>query len=64
MIKKFFQRKARVDPEDLNKQSEKIEAHLEAEGPRMNAIASYLTWRGDRNGFGEDFEILVPRRFT
>lgn len=63
MIKKFFQRNARVNPEDLNKQTQEVEAKLEREGPRMNAIANYLNWRGDRNGFGEDFEIitLIPR---
>lgn len=64
LFRKFSERKSRVDPEDLNKQTAKIEAHLEAEGPRMNAIATYLEWRGTRNGFGEDFEILVPRRFS
>ncbi len=64
MMKKFFSRRApRVDPEELNRQSAEINEQLEREGPRMNALATYLERRRLQNGFGTDFEYtLRPRR--
>jgi hypothetical protein len=58
------QSKVRVDPHELNRQSEEINEKLRTEGPRMNAIAAWLAWRTDKNGFGEDFDItiLTPRK--
>lgn len=62
MIKKLFHRNQRVDPTELNKQTDEVNATLKREGPRMNAIASYLEKRTNQNGFGEDFELtLIPR---
>jgi len=58
-MKKRFRLAQRVDPEDLNKQTEEINATLKREGPRMNAIASYLEWRTGKNGFGTDFEFTL-----
>ena len=49
----------RVDPKELNKQTEEVNATLHRDGPKMNAIASYLEKRKDQNGFGSDFEYTL-----
>lgn len=62
MIRKLFHFTPRVDPDDLNKQTDEINAKLKKDGPRMNSIASYLEWRTGKNGFGTDFEFtLLPK---
>lgn len=61
-MKKLFQRDQRVDPTELDKQTDAVNATLKRDGPRMNAIASYLLKRADQNGFGDDFELtLIPK---
>jgi hypothetical protein len=60
MIKFFKRRPPRVDLDELNRQVEETNQFLAEERPHMSAIARYLEWRGDKNGFGEDFEISVP----
>ena len=63
MIKKLLRHSpTRVDPTELDKQTDAVNAVLKNEGPRMNAIASYLERRKDQNGFGSDFEFtLLPK---
>lgn len=59
---KFWRRTARVDPEELVRQSDEINEKLEREGPKLNALALYLERRRLQNGFGTDFEYsLRPR---
>ena len=64
MIKKFPSRRPpRVDPDELDRQSQEINEKLESEGPRMAAVATFLERRRLQNGFGTDFEYtLRPRR--
>lgn len=64
MIKKFLSRRTpRVDPDELDRQSQEINEKLEREGPRMAAVATFLERRRLQNGFGTDFEYtLRPRR--
>lgn len=59
MIQVFFRRENRVDPSELNRQTKAVNETLRREGPRMNAIASYLEKRKDQNGFGSDFELTL-----
>lgn len=59
MIRVFFRRENRVDPSELNRQTKAVNETLRREGPRMNAIASYLEKRKDQNGFGSDFELTL-----
>lgn len=59
MMRKRLWPAQRVDPEELNKQTEEINAKLKRDEPRMNSIASYLEWRTGRNGFGRDFELTL-----
>ena len=59
MIKKLFQRDQRVDPSELDKQTEEVNAILERDDAKMNAIASYLEKRKNQNGFGTDFEFTL-----
>lgn len=63
-MNKFKLRRApRVDPTELNRQSQEINEKLEQEGPRMQALANFLERRRLQNGFGTDFEYtLRPRR--
>ncbi len=58
-MKKFIRRSHRVDPQELNRQTEEVKAKLEREGPRMNALATYLERRRMQNGFGTDFEYTL-----
>lgn len=60
-MKKLLRRTStqRVDPAELDKQTDAVNAVLRNEGPRMNAIASYLTRRANQNGFGDDFELTL-----
>ena len=64
MNKKFLSRRApRVDPDELDRQSQEINEKLEREGPQMAAVATFLERRRLQNGFGTDFEYtLRPRR--
>ena len=64
MIKKFLSRRTpRVDPDELDRQSQEINEKLEREGPRMATVATFLERRRLQNGFGTDFEYtLRPRR--
>lgn len=56
-------RKARVDPEELNRLAEESLAETRGQQAHVNALTSYLNVRTGQNGFGEDFEItLNPRR--
>lgn len=64
MIKKLFRRDLRVDPTELDRQTEEVEETLKREGPRMNAIAAYLERRKDQNGFGTDFEFTLRPKET
>lgn len=64
MIDKFFRRDSRVDPSELNRQTEEVNARLRRDGPKMNAIASYLERRKDQNGFGTDFELTLRPKET
>lgn len=60
MMKRFFLRRSNiVDPEDINKQTAEVNLKLEREGPRMNALATWLENRKDKNGFGTDFEYTL-----
>lgn len=59
MIKKLLRRAPRVDPSELDRQTDEVNATLEREGARMNSIASYLEKRKDQNGFGRDFELTL-----
>ena len=59
MIKRILRARVRVDPKELNKQTEEVNATLHRDGPKMNAIASYLEKRKDQNGFGSDFEYTL-----
>jgi hypothetical protein len=59
VIKKALRQSERVDPTELDKQTDAVEAVLKNEGPRMNAIAAYLTARNGKNGFGSDFEFTL-----
>jgi hypothetical protein len=59
VIKKLFQRDQRVDPSELDKQTEEVNAILERDDAKMNAIASYLEKRKNQNGFGTDFEFTL-----
>lgn len=59
MIKKLLRRNPRVDPTELDKQTDAVNATLKREGPRMNNIAAYLEKRKDQNGFGSDFEYTL-----
>lgn len=58
-MKIFFRRPLKVDPEELNRQSDEINAQLESESERMNSIAAYLEKRKKQNGFGRDFEFTL-----
>ena len=64
MIKKSPSRRTpRVDPDELDRQSQEINEKLEREGPHMAAVATFLERRRLQNGFGTDFEYtLRPRR--
>lgn len=63
MMRKLIRRSRHVDPEELDRQTSKVNARLERETDRMNTIASYLEKRKNQNGFGADFEYtLRPRR--
>jgi hypothetical protein len=64
VIKKFFRRETRVDPNDLISQTKEVNATLKREGPRMNSIAAYLEKRKDQNGFGSDFEYTLRPKET
>lgn len=48
-----------VDPQVLIDQATEINDKLEREGPRLNALASYLERRRLQNGFGTDFEYTL-----
>lgn len=59
---KIFGRHQKVDPVDLERQTEEVNRFLEEEGPRMSAIANWLNNRKGQNGLGEDFNItFYPR---
>lgn len=59
---KIFGRKAKVDPEELDRQTAEINDYLEKEEPRMTALASFLNNRRGQNGLGEDFDVtFYPR---
>ena len=59
---KVFGRKAKVDPEVLDRQTAEINDYLEKEEPRMTALASFLNNRRGQNGLGEDFDVtFYPR---
>jgi len=59
---KMFGRKAKVDPEALDRQTAEINDYLEKEEPRMTALASFLNNRRGQNGLGEDFDVtFYPR---
>lgn len=61
-MKKFLRRSVRVDPEELNRQTEEVQAKLDREGPKMHALATYLERRRMQNGFGTDFEYTLRPR--
>lgn len=63
-MKKFLRRSVRVDPMELNRQTEQVQAKLDQEGPKMNALATYLERRRMQNGFGTDFEYTLRPRGT
>lgn len=59
---KIFGRKAKVDPEELDRQTAEINDYLGKEEQRMTALASFLNNRRGQNGLGEDFDItFYPR---
>lgn len=61
---KFFGRNRRdkVDPDELNRQTAEVNEFLENEGPRVSAVAAWLNNRKGQNGLGEDFDItFYPR---
>ena len=59
---KIFGRKAKVDPEELDRQTAEINEYLEQEEPRMTALATFLNNRRGQNGLGEDFDVtFYPR---
>lgn len=62
-MKNFFSRfvknSATVDPADLTRQADEINEKLEREGPKLNALATYLERRRLQNGFGTDFEYTL-----
>lgn len=59
---KIFGRKAKVNPEELDRQTAEINEYLEKEEPRMTALATFLNNRRGQNGLGEDFDItFYPR---
>lgn len=62
MIKFFGRRPAKVDPDELNRQTAEVNELLEKEGPRISAVAAWLNHRKGQNGLGEDFDItFYPR---
>lgn len=62
MIRKL-PRRTRVDPNELDRQTAEVLSKLETDGPKMAMIASWLNWRTNENGFGEDFDItIIPRK--
>lgn len=68
MVKFFGRHKkspnAAVDPQELIDQANEINEKLEREGPRLNALATYLERRRLQNGFGSDFEYTLRPRGT
>lgn len=61
---KFFGRNRRdkVDPDELNRQTAEVNEFLENEGPKVSAVATWLNNRKGQNGLGEDFDItFYPR---
>lgn len=63
MIKIFGRRHSpKVDPDELDRQTNEINEYLEKEGPRMRFVANWLENRKGQNGLGEDFDItFYPR---
>lgn len=59
---RIFGRRAKVDPEVLDRQTAEINEYLEQEEPRMTALATFLNNRRGQNGLGEDFDVtFYPR---
>ena len=58
-FRRFVKQTATVDPADLTRQADEINEKLEREGPKLNALASYLERRRLQNGFGTDFEYTL-----
>ena len=59
----FSKRTPRVDPAEMNRVAEESLAETRDRQAHVNALTSFLAYRKDQNGFGEDFEItLTPRR--
>lgn len=59
---KIFGRRAKVDPDVLDRQTAEVNEFLEQEEPRMTALASFLNNRRGQNGLGEDFDVtFYPR---
>lgn len=52
----------KVDPEELDRQTQAVKLKLEVEVPRMHAFTSYLDWRNESNGFGDDVEVTFRVR--
>lgn len=62
MSKFFRKRSPKVDPAELDRQTDEVNRMLEREGTRMTFIADWLERRKGQNGFGEDFDItFYPR---
>lgn len=57
MLKLFNRYPRKVDPEELNRQTEEVNSMLEREAPRREHVARWLIERKGKNGFGEDFDI-------
>lgn len=64
MMKFLRRRVPRVDPKELDRQTQEVNDMLEQEGPKMKAIAAYLEKRRLQNGFGTDFELTLQPRST
>jgi hypothetical protein len=57
MMKIFWRRPPKVDPDELDRQTAEVQEFLEKEGPNMSAVAKWLNNRKGQNGLGEDFDI-------
>jgi len=58
-VRIFGRRPTKVDPDELDAQTDAVLEKLTREGPHMNALAAFLERRRDQNGFGDDFEYTL-----
>lgn len=56
----WFKRRApRVDPDELDAQSEAAIRRVADQQPHVNTLTAYLERRKNQNGFGDDFEYSL-----